>query len=107
MISYNIIEIGYLKLDEMIYMPSKTLCIKDDIYENLIRLKMPSESFSDLLKRMISNIKQEQNNHLQIMKEVFGAGKDLISEQFMKEFSEIQQEINSEFEIRLNKNNTN
>ena len=86
-------------------MPSKTLCIKDDIYQNLLRLKKPGESFSDLLKRMISKIKQEQNNHSQIIEEVFGAGKNLISEQFMKEFSEIQQEINSKFEIRLDKNN--
>ena len=39
----------------MLIMPSKTITIRKDVYDELNQIKMPDESFSDLLSRLAKN----------------------------------------------------
>ncbi|HME53613.1 MAG TPA: antitoxin VapB family protein [Candidatus Lokiarchaeia archaeon] len=78
-------------------MASKTICIKDEVYNKLVSLKGDEESFSELLNRMIEIIENEKNNHDDILTDVFGSGKDEIPDELLDTFSNIRDEIDSEF----------
>jgi len=60
------------------YMTSKMISIRDDVYENLKKLKGSNESFSELIERLIAN---QQKDPLKF----FGIAKDL-SNEFVDEF---------------------
>ncbi|MEX2728029.1 MAG: antitoxin VapB family protein, partial [Candidatus Sigynarchaeum springense] len=57
-------------------MASKTICIKNDVYNRLVSLKREDESFSDFLQRLIDIVESKTNNRETILKEVFGSGKE-------------------------------
>jgi len=59
-------------------MASKMISIRDDIYENLKKLKGPNESFSELIERLIRNQQKDPLKH-------FGIAKNL-SDEVLDEF---------------------
>jgi predicted CopG family antitoxin len=78
-------------------MASKTICIKDEVYDKLVSLKRDEESFSELLNRMMEIIENNQNNHDEVLNNVFGSGKDEIPDELVDAFSSIRDEIDSNF----------
>ena len=47
-------------------MTSKLISIRDDIYNNLKKLKDPNESFSELIERLIANQQKDPLKHFGI-----------------------------------------
>ena len=78
-------------------MASKTICIKDEVYDKLVSLKRDEESFSELLNRLVEIIENNQNNHDEILNDVFGSGKDEIPDELLETFNTIRDEIDSNF----------
>ncbi len=85
-------------------MASKTICIKEEIYIALNKIRKEGESFSELLERILTQISQVDSNYEIIMKEVFGCAKDEIPDEILTNFSEIKNEIekkiDEQFELR-------
>ncbi len=85
-------------------MASKTLCIKEDVYIALNKIRRKGESFSELLERILVQIAHNENNYEVIMKEVFGCAKTEIPDEVLVNFSEIKKEIekdiDDQFELR-------
>ncbi|HMF34382.1 MAG TPA: antitoxin VapB family protein [Candidatus Lokiarchaeia archaeon] len=74
-------------------MASKTICIKEEIFIRLDQLREGEESFSDLLERILTRVDESQNNYDLIMNEVFGSGKEELTDDVVAEFTNIQREI--------------
>ena len=51
-------------------MTSKMISVKEKIYKQLVQLKNPDESFSDLLERLIQNHKKDPLKHFGIAKQI-------------------------------------
>ncbi len=82
-------------------MTSKTICIREEIYKRLSKIKKKGESFSDLLDRLLMLIHEKENNHDIIMKEVFDSAKDLPDEIF-EQFAKLRKTINDDLQVTLN-----
>ncbi|MEX2715863.1 MAG: antitoxin VapB family protein [Candidatus Sigynarchaeota archaeon] len=78
-------------------MASKTICIKNDVYNRLVSLKREDESFSDFLQRLIDIVESKTNNRETILKEVFGSGKEDIPDGLLDSFHGIRGEIDRDF----------
>ena len=74
-------------------MTSKTICIREEIFNKLNLMRDDTESFSDLLERILNRVDESQNNYDEIMSEVFGSGKEILTEDLMTDFVDIQREI--------------
>ena len=84
----------------MFKMPSKTICIREEIYKRLSRMKKKDESFSDLFDRIMKVISEKDSNYDIIMKEVFGSARDLPDEIFDL-FAKLRKTIDNDFQINL------
>lgn len=51
-------------------MPSKMISIREDIYEDLKRLKDPNESFSEVIERLITRCKKDPLNNYGIFNDI-------------------------------------
>ena len=51
-------------------MTSKMISVKEKIYKQLEQLKYPDESFSDLLERLIQNLKKDPLKHFETKRSV-------------------------------------
>ncbi|MHA1379186.1 MAG: antitoxin VapB family protein [Candidatus Helarchaeota archaeon] len=81
-------------------MPSKTICIREEIYKRLSRMKKKNESFSDLFNRILTAISEKDNNHDIIMNEVFGSAKDL-PEEIFDLFAKLRKSIDEDFQVNI------
>jgi len=69
-------------------MTSKMISIREEVYKNLKQLKGPNESFSELIKRLITNQRKNPLRH-------FDIGRDL-PDDFLDEFEKIVIEAKKE-----------
>jgi predicted CopG family antitoxin len=84
----------------MIEMTSKMISIKEDVYENLKRLKKPNESFSDVISRLIISRKKDPLKH-------FGIASDLgdeFNDEFENAIIRARKEDSSKVEKRIKEN---
>jgi predicted CopG family antitoxin len=62
------------------------------------------ESFSDLIERILTRIDESKNNYDVVMNEVFGSGKEELTDDVVAEFNnlqnEIEQQLDEEFSVR-------
>ena len=85
-------------------MTSKTICIREEIFKRLSKIKKKDESFSDLFDRLLMLISEKENNHDIIVKEVFGCARDLpdeIFEQFAKLRTTIDDDLQANLKYRI------
>ncbi len=79
------------------FMKFKTLTIKKEVYEELLKIKRKNESFSELFMRLIKKEKPD-------IEKFFGAWSDLSDEEFkkvMKSIARFRKEMERGFEKRL------
>ena len=69
-------------------MTSKMISIREEVYNNLKKLKGSSESFSDLIERLIKSQEKDPLKH-------FGIGKKL-PEEILEDFEKIVNEARKE-----------
>lgn len=82
-------------------MTSKTICIREEIFYRLSKIKKKNESFSDLIERLLTSIFEKENNHDIIMKEVFGYARNLPDEIF-EQFAKLRATIDDDLQANLN-----
>ncbi len=82
-------------------MTSKTICIREEIFKRLSKLRKKDESFSDLFDRILTSIYEKENNHDIIMKEVFECARKLPDEIF-EQFAKLRKTIDEDLQSNLN-----
>ncbi len=87
-------------------MGSKTICIKESIYNRLSKYKGANESYSDVLKRLMDKLDQVRNNRDLILKEIYDSPEEIISDEFIQVVKDIHEEINENFTITVKDLNT-
>ena len=81
-------------------MTSKMLSIKEEVYENLKRLKEPDESFSDVISRLIKSRKKDPLKHFGIARELG----DEFNDEFENAIIKARKEDSSEMTKKIKDN---
>lgn len=82
----------------MILLGSKTICIKEEVFNKLNELKSENESYSDFFSKIIPIISNTFNNHKIVMNK-FGFGKNLLSDELIADIKSLRNESNDDFDL--------